>query len=153
MAAMTTAMHLLLAIVFALLLASSEGFVRRCYSCRSRGRLGDCKDPVSFNATRPVKGVEAVPCASGWCSKIIEGKKDGEDHDLATERQCLQRSPPDGIQRCSEALIGVKKVFICFCRGDLCNTAPGTAPSLLLLLLCPAAALLSRLLLQAPHGP
>ena len=52
--------------------------MRRCYSCRSRGKLGDCKDPVSFNATKLMKGVEAVPCASGWCSKIIEGKKDGE---------------------------------------------------------------------------
>ncbi|KAG7169547.1 uncharacterized protein LOC121865655 [Homarus americanus] len=119
-----------------------EGQVRRCYSCRSRGKLGDCKDPARFNASRLVPGVEAVPCASSWCSKIIEGKKDGEDHDLATERQCLQRSPPDSIQRCSEALVGNKKVFICFCRGDLCNSAVGVSPSLLLLLVGPAALLL-----------
>lgn len=56
----------------------TAGQVRRCYSCRSRGRRGDCKDPANFNATKLVPGVEAVPCASGWCSKIIEGKKDGE---------------------------------------------------------------------------
>ncbi|KAK8392312.1 hypothetical protein O3P69_017711 [Scylla paramamosain] len=125
MAQTTPKKCLLLGVIFVSLLAATEGFVKRCYSCRSRGRLGDCKDPVSFN---------------GWCSKVIEGKKDGEDHDLATERQCLQRSPPDDKERCSEALIGVKKVFICFCRGDLCNPATIAAPSLLLLL--PAALLL-----------
>ncbi|XP_045592454.1 UPAR/Ly6 domain-containing protein rtv [Procambarus clarkii] len=123
-----------------------EGQVRRCYSCRSRGKLGDCKDPARFNTSRLVPGVEAVPCASSWCSKIIEGKKDGEDHDLATERQCLQRSPPDGIQRCAEALVGNKKVFICFCRGDLCNSGSLVSPSMtLLLLVVPAALLLLRL--------
>ncbi|XP_063849147.1 uncharacterized protein LOC135093639 [Scylla paramamosain] len=140
MAQATPKKCLLLGVIFVSLLAATEGFVKRCYSCRSRGRLGDCKDPVSFNVTKLMKGVEAVPCASGWCSKVIEGKKDGEDHDLATERQCLQRSPPDDKERCSEALIGVKKVFICFCRGDLCNPATIAAPSLLLLL--PAALLL-----------
>ncbi|GBN44980.1 hypothetical protein AVEN_191368-1, partial [Araneus ventricosus] len=54
--------------------------IRRCYSCRSRGELGDCKDPFQYNATviDEVKGVEAIPCASGWCAKIIEGETDGK---------------------------------------------------------------------------
>ncbi|KAG0725567.1 Protein LTV1 [Chionoecetes opilio] len=131
--------------------ADADRFVRRCFSCRSRGRLGDCKDPVSFNATKLMKSVEAVPCASGWCSKIIEGQKDGEDHDLATERQCLQRSPPDNKPRCSEALVGVKKVFICFCKGDLCNTAAGVTSSPLLLLTMILVPLLTSLTSHDPR--
>ncbi|GIY42796.1 protein quiver [Caerostris darwini] len=70
--------------------------IRRCYSCRSRGELGDCKDPFEYNATviDDIKGVEATPCASGWCAKIIEGETD--DFDTATERMCVQRPPADG---------------------------------------------------------
>ncbi|XP_071524129.1 UPAR/Ly6 domain-containing protein rtv-like [Panulirus ornatus] len=142
MAHRTTGPCFLGVFVILMLLSQGEGQLRRCYSCRSRGQYGDCKDPVSFNASRLVPGVEAVPCASSWCSKIIEGKKDGEDHDLATERQCLQRSPPDNIQRCAEAMVGNKKVFICFCNGDLCNSASGVFPSLLLLLVMSPALLL-----------
>lgn len=49
--------------------------LRRCYQCRSRGELGSCKDPFSFNATdvEMEPGVSAIPCASGWCGKVIEG--------------------------------------------------------------------------------
>ncbi|XP_064086126.1 uncharacterized protein LOC135201153 [Macrobrachium nipponense] len=132
MATRTTKCCILSVLVLSVYLSVVEGLFQRCYSCRSRGRLGDCKDPFRVNSTSSlVPGVEAVPCVSGWCSKIIEGKKDGEDHDLATERQCLQRSPPDDKQRCSEALVKNKKVFICFCQGDLCNSAKGVGPSLL----------------------
>ncbi|KAK7080319.1 hypothetical protein SK128_003072 [Halocaridina rubra] len=129
-----------LVIVFVLLICFSvvEGLFQRCYSCRSRGKLGDCKDPFAINSTKLTPGVEAVPCVSGWCSKIIDGQKDGKDHDLATERQCIQRSPPDNIQRCAEALVGNKKVFICFCQGDLCNSAFGVTPSSPLLLVITA---------------
>lgn len=61
------------------------GLIKRCYQCRSRGELGSCKDSFRFNAshvdTEP--GVTAVPCASGWCGKVIEGetgafREDGE---------------------------------------------------------------------------
>ncbi len=43
-----------------------------------RGEEGDCRDPfyLSTNSTlleSRVSGVEMPPCASGWCSKIIEG--------------------------------------------------------------------------------
>ncbi|KAA0189586.1 hypothetical protein HAZT_HAZT001848 [Hyalella azteca] len=61
-------------LIFAPIIAGA----RRCFSCRSRGKLGDCRDTFPYNATYLVKDVEAVPCASGWCSKIIEGDKYGE---------------------------------------------------------------------------
>lgn len=53
-----------------------SGLLRRCYQCRSRGELGNCKDPFKLNATLidNVHGVTAVPCASGWCGKVIEGE-------------------------------------------------------------------------------
>ncbi|XP_018015690.1 uncharacterized protein LOC108672519 [Hyalella azteca] len=124
----------LVLLILATALKMSEG-ARRCFSCRSRGKLGDCRDTFPYNATYLVKDVEAVPCASGWCSKIIEGDKYGEDHDLATERSCLQRIPPDSTQRCAEVEWNKRKVFACFCEGDLCNSAPvPPLPALLLLL-------------------
>lgn len=55
------------------------GLLRRCYQCRSRGDGGLCKDPFTFNVTQiedasnNIRGVTAVPCASGWCGKVIEG--------------------------------------------------------------------------------
>lgn len=63
-----------------------SALLRRCYSCRSRGDLGTCKDPFTLNLTlaEQERGVEAVPCASGWCGKFLEGgnsfKDDGEIH-------------------------------------------------------------------------
>lgn len=50
------------------------GLLRRCVNCRSRGDLGSCKDPFTMNSTaiEMEKGVDTVPCASGWCGKIIE---------------------------------------------------------------------------------
>lgn len=50
------------------------GLLRRCFVCRSRGELGSCKDPFTINATQVEheRGVETVPCASGWCGKILE---------------------------------------------------------------------------------
>jgi hypothetical protein len=64
--------------------ARVPALLRRCYSCRSRGDLGTCKDPFTLNLTlaEQERGVEAVPCASGWCGKFLEGgnsfKDDGE---------------------------------------------------------------------------
>ncbi|GFR03342.1 retrovirus-related Pol polyprotein from transposon 17.6 [Trichonephila clavata] len=95
------------------------GRIKRCFNCRSRGDLGDCKDPFPHNATtvEELRAVEALPCASGWCAKIVEGKGD------ATERMCLQRPPGDEEQRCAPTLFQGRRVMMCFCRGDLCNSA------------------------------
>lgn len=53
-----------------------SGAFRRCYQCRSRGELGSCKDPFKFNVTQIENehGITAVPCASGWCGKVIESQ-------------------------------------------------------------------------------
>ena len=42
-----------------------------------RGALGDCRDPfyVTGNSTtleHKSQGVKTIPCASGWCNKILE---------------------------------------------------------------------------------
>lgn len=78
------------------------GAVKRCFKCRSRGELGDCRNPdegrslanagrnpfaidrdqsdprggsSTFNTNfESWSGIEAVPCSSGWCAKVIEGK-------------------------------------------------------------------------------
>jgi len=46
---------------------------RRCFVCRSRGPLGDCKDQFNRNASNfddpyatNTKGITTEPCASGW---------------------------------------------------------------------------------------
>ncbi|OQR79780.1 hypothetical protein BIW11_05494, partial [Tropilaelaps mercedesae] len=106
---------------------------RYCYACRSRGERGDCKDPFLFNVTTAerVKAVKVSPCASQWCAKIIEGKED--DVDIATERICLQRPPEDQVERCAETLYQRKKVFMCMCKGDLCNSSTAIQASFLLL--------------------
>ena len=53
------------------------------------------------------------------------------EHDAATERTCLQRGPDDGEERCAYTTMDYKKVFICFCKGDLCNGGRSLIPSLL----------------------
>lgn len=60
---------------YTLIFACISALLRRCFQCRSRGELGSCKDPFTFNATDVEKesGVAAIPCASGWCGKVIEG--------------------------------------------------------------------------------
>ncbi len=69
----------LLAIV-SYLAPASEAIVRKCFACRSRGALGDCRDPFYLSANSTVidskkSGVETPPCSSGWCSKVIEGRE------------------------------------------------------------------------------
>lgn len=51
------------------------GISRQCFSCRSRGEKGFCKDSFPYNETTSVgqPGIKIVPCPSGWCSKVIEG--------------------------------------------------------------------------------
>lgn len=116
--------------VLAVVLLPSLAECRRtshCYVCRSRSQLGDCRDPFPYNETtvEGVRGVEASPCASKWCGKLVEGRDD--DFDLATERMCLQRPPDDQEERCAETLYQNRRVYMCFCRGDLCNGAHKTA--------------------------
>jgi len=114
--------------------------LRRCFTCRSRGVRGDCRDPFVRPSpaplTPPPDGEEApfqppvyeTPCSTGWCSKIIEGVGvDGvgeEDYGVATERQCMTRAPSDGKERCAYVKYRNKQVYMCFCKGDLCNAAP-----------------------------
>ena len=57
--------------------------------------------------------------------QIMEGldKNFGDnDYGIATERQCMERAPSDNQERCAEVQRGHKKVYMCFCKGDLCNT-------------------------------
>ncbi|XP_005185886.1 uncharacterized protein LOC101892114 [Musca domestica] len=104
---------------------SSDALLRRCFQCRSRGELGSCKDPFTFNATDVEKesGVTAIPCASGWCGKVIEGGGTYavDDYDQAIQRMCVQRGPDDNQDRCANTIYNYKKVYMCFCQGDLCN--------------------------------
>ncbi|XP_017467759.1 PREDICTED: uncharacterized protein LOC108360105 [Rhagoletis zephyria] len=105
----------------------SNGLLRRCYQCRSRGELGSCKDPFNFNATdvEQEPGLAAIPCASGWCGKVIEGggAYAVDDYDQAIQRMCVQRGPDDNQDRCANTVYNYKKVYMCFCQGDLCNPA------------------------------
>lgn len=111
------------AILCLVLLHSATGILRRCVNCRSRGDLGSCKDPFTMNATEieMEKGVDAVPCASGWCGKIIERQGLNNEYGTATQRLCFQRGPDDGEERCAYTVWNYKKVYMCLCLGDLCN--------------------------------
>ncbi len=41
---------------------------------------------------------------------------------VETSRGCLPRPPPHGREHCANIReSGSKVVFMCFCRGDLCN--------------------------------
>jgi len=116
---------------------------RRCYTCRSRGELGDCRDPFmppeprqpGLPAPAHTAAIHQLPCSSGWCSKILDGldKNTVDDLDIATERACMQRAPSDGLERCAYVKYNYKEVFMCFCRGDLCNSSKGLLPGVPLL--------------------
>merc|ERR1711864_12848 len=104
---------------------SAQAKYDSCYSCRSRGEFGDCKDrfkrPPPFNASDPLatNKVQSEPCASGWCFKQLEEDDGGK----ATERGCMVRRPSDRKERCAMVVKDYKKVFMCFCAGDNCNMA------------------------------
>lgn len=108
----------------------TEALIRRCFVCRSRGDLGSCKDPFYLNLTvaEQERGVQGIPCASGWCGKLLEGGNSfkDEEYGVATERICLQRGPSDNEERCDYTTWERKRVYMCFCQGDLCNGAPST---------------------------
>jgi len=125
-------------------LAYSQSTQRRCYVCRSRGERGDCRDPFVSPAYRlpglpPVPHntpITELPCSSGWCSKVLDGadKSTIESFDLATQRGCLARGPSDNKERCGNVFVEEqhRDVYMCMCRGDLCNSAP-MLPSMSLL--------------------
>ncbi|VEN34908.1 unnamed protein product [Callosobruchus maculatus] len=105
----------------------SQG-LQRCFTCRSRGELGSCKDPFIVNVTiveaKQEIGVQTVPCASGWCGKIVETEDTAkEEYGVATQRMCLQRGPSDSEDRCAYTKWNYRKVLMCFCKGDLCNSS------------------------------
>lgn len=118
-----TEVIVLSAILCLVLFQGATGLLRRCVNCRSRGDLGSCKDPFTMNSTaiEMEKGVDTVPCASGWCGKIIERHGLNNEYGTATQRLCFQRGPDDGEERCAFTVWNYKKVYMCLCFGDLCN--------------------------------
>eukprot|EP00090_Calanus_glacialis_P008055 TRINITY_DN16404_c0_g1_i1.p1 TRINITY_DN16404_c0_g1~~TRINITY_DN16404_c0_g1_i1.p1 ORF type:complete len:159 (-),score=15.15 TRINITY_DN16404_c0_g1_i1:50-526(-) len=122
---------------------SSTSLRRRCYTCRSRGEQGDCRDPFTPpeesepGAKKESQAVSDIPCSTGWCSKLMEGvdKNFGDDdYGIATERQCMQRAPSDYNERCAYVKRNHKQVYMCFCKGDLCNGALGLSSSLVVMI-------------------
>ncbi|XP_058804407.1 uncharacterized protein LOC131671748 [Phymastichus coffea] len=120
----------------------SQG-TQRCVKCRSRGELGSCKDPFTMNVTQieSEHGVEVQPCVSHWCAKSTEARSINNEYGTATERWCLQRGPEDGEERCAYTKWNGKKIFMCMCQGDLCNTTSSLAIVSALLVISPAYAL------------
>uniref|UniRef100_A0A1B6E2A0 Protein sleepless n=1 Tax=Clastoptera arizonana TaxID=38151 RepID=A0A1B6E2A0_9HEMI len=91
--------------------------IKRCFKCRSRSDLGSCKDPFNYNnasALENVHGVQAIPCASGWCGKVLERGANtfkDEEYGVATERLCLQRGPSDDEERCAPTVLAYTKTY------------------------------------------
>lgn len=48
------------------------------------------------------------------------------DYDQAIQRMCVNRGPDDNQDRCTITAYNYKKVYMCLCQGDLCNSAPST---------------------------
>lgn len=76
------------------------------------------------------KGVDLVPCVSGWCGKIIESQSLNNEYGTATQRLCFQRGPDDDEERCAYTVWNYKKVYMCLCYGDLCNGTDRTHASI-----------------------
>ncbi|XP_018331232.1 protein quiver [Agrilus planipennis] len=116
-----------ISLIFVVLICIDAAFaLNRCYACRSRGELGSCKDPFLFNATQAEqeRGIELIPCASGWCGKMIEAENDvKEEYGVVHQRNCFQRGPSDSEDRCAYTKFKSRKVYMCFCKGDLCNSS------------------------------
>lgn len=68
---------------------------------------------------------------------IVSLKKNILDFDMAIQRMCVQRGPDDNEDRCAYTVYNSRKVFICFCQGDLCNTGTSFIVSKLMFLLFP----------------
>jgi len=121
-------------LVLCLVTSQASALVRRCWTCRSRSEYGDCRDPFAVNPNNLefFPGVTPAPCASGWCGKIVEG--DEVQYTVATERLCLPRPPDDNQERCAETHYKHRKVYMCFCMGDLCNSGLLTRSSIFIVL-------------------
>ncbi|KAH9388116.1 hypothetical protein TYRP_009324 [Tyrophagus putrescentiae] len=102
--ALLAAQSLLLLLLLLHSSAVVEGARRRCFACRSRGPLGDCKDQFEFNVTT---------------ASLAYGTSPGGG---AALRLGL-RPPPDGKERCSKTFYANRRktFYMCFCKGDLCN--------------------------------
>lgn len=70
------------------------------------------------------------------------------DYDMATQRMCVQRGPSDSEDRCAHTIYNYKKVYMCFCQGDLCNAAAGNAPNLMCLALIAMGIVMRNLALR-----
>jgi hypothetical protein len=56
-------------VVLLLVLAQDcEGLLKRCFSCRSRGDLGDCRDPFLLSSGLQVSTIVLFICVSQWFS-------------------------------------------------------------------------------------
>ena len=66
------------------------------------------------------------------------------DFDMATQRMCVQRGPDDSEDRCAYTIYNYKKVFMCFCQGDLCNGSNPSSFSNKLLMFAPFMALIFK---------
>ncbi|XP_076062692.1 UPAR/Ly6 domain-containing protein rtv-like [Oratosquilla oratoria] len=109
--------------VLCFLVSHVKGF--RCYDCFSQVKSGDCHDP--FNKT--VMDDKTKPCKSGWCKKTTEEDPNGGDDAVITIRECLRQPPQHNSVHCSEAALGAKQVYTCFCNENLCNTGSMLSPS------------------------
>ncbi|OQV17821.1 hypothetical protein BV898_08117 [Hypsibius exemplaris] len=104
------------------LFAMTAGETKHCYVCKSRGDTGDCKDPYnSESGAIPPQSIQ--PCFTGWCMKTL----DTDDNFPATQRTCMNSPPDDNTPRCTYAMDNLpgfaKKVYVCYCKGNLCNSA------------------------------
>lgn len=55
---------------------------------------------------------------------------------MATQRMCVQRGPSDSEDRCAYTIYNYKKVYMCFCQGDLCNSTNKITTNLSMPILC-----------------
>ena len=124
---------------------------QRCFSCRSRGALGDCRDPfyVTVNSTASVDSVKALPCASGWCKKFeVDPDRSGREGDknYLIERGCLGGGPDDNRGRCFEvnSYHGSPPGTLCICKGDVCNASSRTSSFTVLLVMTSAMSMFTR---------